>query len=107
MGNVGQGGYEARLYPYAHTYIKAEDNEILSEERKRKRHAPWMDLDVGDEIVVVHIDKEKMERGGKEMPELYTSYIVVSSHPYAVKNYYTIVDKDKVFDEAHENRMES
>ncbi len=99
---MGQGGYEARLYPYAHTYIKAEDNEILSEERKRKPHAPWMELDVGDEIVVVHIDKEKMERGGNEMPELYTSYIVESSHPYAVKNYYEIVDKD-VFDEAHEN----
>ena len=97
---------EKRLYPYAHTYIKAEDNEILSEERKRKPHAPWMELDVGDEVVVVHLDKEKMERGGKEMPELYTSYIVISSHPYSLHNYYKIVDKD-VFDEAHENLWSS
>ena len=93
---------EKRLYPYAHTYIKAEDNEILSEERKRPPHAPWMELDVGDEIVVVHLDKENVERGGGEMPELYTSYIVISSYPYATKNYYKIVDKD-FFDEAHEN----
>ena len=61
-----------------------------------------MELDVGDEVVVVHLDKEKMERGGKEMPELYTSYIVISSHPYSLHNYYEIVDKD-VFDEVHEN----
>ena len=106
---------EKRLYPYAHTYIKAEDNEILSEEKKRPQHfnlltplrtdAPWMDLDVGDEVVVVDVDKKNLglERGRDELPELYTSYIVISSHPYAVHNHYTIVDKD-VFDEALETQ---
>ena len=98
---MGQGGYEARLFPYAHTYIKAEDSEILSEERKRPPHPIWMDLDVGDEIVIVHIDKEKMERGGTEIPELYTTYIVIESYPYKAPPFYMIVDKD-VVDEVKE-----
>jgi hypothetical protein len=114
-GRREETGGEARLYPYAHTYIKAEDNEILSEEKKRPQHfnlltplrtdAPWMDLDVGDEVVVVDVDKKNLglERGRDELPELYTSYIVISSHPYAVHNHYTIVDKD-VFDEALETQ---
>jgi len=93
---------EPLLFPSVDMWLKVDENEILSEERKRPPHAPWMDLDVGDEVVVVHLDKENVERGGEEMPELYTSYIVISSYPYATKNYYKIVDKD-FFDEAHEN----
>ena len=97
---------EKRLYPYAHTYIKAEDSEILSEEEKRKSHPTWMDLDVGDEIVVVHIDKERRENrtlkgGWNEIPDLYSSYIVVDSSPYSAPPFYRIVDKD-VVDEVKE-----
>ena len=93
---------EPLLFPSADMWLKVDENEILSEERKRPPHAPWMDLDVGDEVVVIHVDKgNHLERGGVELPELYTSYRVISSYPYAPKNHYQIVDKD-VFDEAHE-----
>jgi len=92
---------EKRLYPYAHTYIKAEDNEILSEERKR----PQRDVNLGDEIVVVHINKEMLGRGNDEIPELYISYIIISTPEPSVDNriykFYEIVDKD-TFDETIE-----
>lgn len=110
---------EKLLYPSLDIWMKAEDSGILSEEIKQPS-PPRIELNEGDKIVLVHIEKDKIKRGSTEMPELFTTYVVVSPlresnnpnnrPPRAPRNvqgyldyyYYLIVDKD-VYDEVYKN----